>query len=51
MGQSLLSGVIGGVSGAISGSKWGAPGAIFLGTVGAVLGFTGTYLAKKDLNN
>lgn len=51
MGQSLLSGVIGGVSGAISGSKWGAPGAIVLGTVGAVLGFAGTYLAKKELNN
>jgi len=34
MGQSLLSGVIGGISGAVSGSKFGAPGAIILGTVG-----------------
>jgi len=51
MGQSLLSGVIGGISGAVSGSKFGAPGAIILGTVGAVLGFAGTYLAKKELNN
>lgn len=51
MGQSLLSGVIGGISGAVSGSRFGAPGAIILGTVGAVLGFAGTYLAKKELNN
>lgn len=51
MGQSLLSGVLGGISGAVSGSKFGAPGAIILGTVGAVLGFAGTYLAKKELNN
>jgi len=53
MGQSLLSGVIGGVSGALAGGKTPLPhlGALVLGTIGFVGGFASTYLSKKDLNN
>ena len=48
MGQSLLSGVLGGVGGAVSGFfRGGATGALVLGTVGFVGGFASTYLAKQ----
>ena len=50
MGQSLLAGVVSGVSGAVSGSRFGVPGAIVLGSIGAVLGFAGSYLAKKEMS-
>lgn len=47
MGQGLLSGVMGGIGGAVSGSKFGPVGALVLGTIGFVGGFASTYLAKK----
>ena len=49
MGQSLLSGVMGGIGGALAGAKTPLPhlGALVLGTIGFVGGFASTYLAKK----